>query len=385
MSRPKLLAGITAVEIGTSVAAPVAGHILADLGATLIKIERPGTGDDARGWGPPFDEDGTSPVFQALNRNKRSVTVDFRDDEAVARLRAFILAEADVVLQNLRPGVVAGFGLDAPTLRAENPRLVYCNITAFGQTGPLRLQPGYDPLMQASAGIMSVTGAPEGDPVRVGPSLVDQGAGMWSVIGILAALHARDRTGAGCVVDNSLYETALAWLPAQFAAMAVSGRVPGRIGTENAGMVPYRAFAASDGWIVIAAGNDNLFTRFANAVGRPAWLDDPRFATNQARVVNRIAVNQAVADLVAAYSVAELREKLSLAGVPNAPVLSLDQVVVDPQFEALGICQPVGDGGRPLIGLPLSFDGERPALETSSPALGEANALLSLPESGQTP
>jgi crotonobetainyl-CoA:carnitine CoA-transferase CaiB-like acyl-CoA transferase len=371
------LAALTVVEISTSVAGPVAGHILGDLGATVIKVEVPETGDDARSWGPPFDE-GAAPVFHTLNRNKRSVTVDFKNARHCAALRGFIHDQADIVLQNIRPGLVAKYGFDAATLRADRPDLIYCNLTAFGASGPLQMRPGYDPLMQACAGIMSVTGHADADPVRVGPSIVDQGAGMWSVIGILAALHARAATGVGAVVDTSLYETAIAWVPAQIATMNASGRVPGRIGTENAGMAPYRAYQAADGWIVIAAANNNLFARLCQALGRPEWLTDPRFASNKDRVINRIALNQTVADCVIAHRVDWIQQALDAVGVPNAPVKSLDQVVRDPQFEALGILQPVADGGRPLIGLPISFDGSRPPLRTSSPRLGEANALLGI-------
>jgi len=374
------LSGITVVEIGTSVAAPVAGHIFADLGATVIKIENPGTGDDARGWGPPFD-DGVAPVFRTLNRNKRSVTANLKDPAQAAALRDFIRREADIVIQNLRPGLVTAFGLDAATLRGENPTLIYCNLHAFGATGPRARQPGYDPMMQACAGIMSVTGHPGADPVRVGPSLIDQGAGMWCVIGILAALHARQATGVGCEVDCSLYETAIAWLPSQISNLLASGRVPGKIGTENAGMAPYRAFEAKDGWIVIAAGNDNLFTKLCGALGKPEWLADPRLNTNSQRVINRVEMNRTLAEAVAGYEVADLQARLEAAGVPNAPVLSLDQVLADPQFAAVGILQDLEDGTGRQLGLPLSFNREKPPLRTNSPVLGEANALVFGPKS----
>lgn len=372
------LEGLTVVEISTSVAGPAAGHILADLGAVVIKVETPGTGDDARSWGPPF-EDGSAPVFHTLNRNKRSATVDFKNPEHCAALRSFIHDHADIVLQNIRPGLVARYGLDAETIRAARPDLIYCNLTACGACGPLQMRPGYDPLMQACAGIMSVTGHADADPVRVGPSIVDQGAGMWSVIGILAALHSKSATGIGAVVDTSLYETAIAWVPAQIATMRASGKVPGKIGTENAGMAPYRAYRAADGWIVIAAANNNLFAKMCTAFDRTDWLADPRFESNQARVVNRIALNDEVAKCVGMHNIDWIQDVLDAVGVPNAPVKSLDQVVKDPQFEALGILQPVADGGRPLVGLPISFDGTRPPLRTSSPELGEANALLGIP------
>jgi crotonobetainyl-CoA:carnitine CoA-transferase CaiB-like acyl-CoA transferase len=378
MSAANPLGGLTVVEIGTSVAAPVAGHILADLGALVVKVEAPKSGDDARSWGPPF-EDGVAPVFRTLNRNKRSVEVNLKDAEACAALRRYILAEADVVIQNLRPGLVEKFGLSGAALRAEKPALIYCNLTAFGRTGPKRMEPGYDPMMQAFGGIMSVTGHEGTEPVRVGPSLVDQGSGMWCVIGILSALLARAASGVGCEVDSSLYETALAWLPAQIATMLVSGKVPGKIGTENAGMAPYRAYQAADGWIVIAAGNDNLFGKLCRALGREDWLEDDKLNSNSRRVTNRVEMNRRLGEVVAAYKMAALEAKLNEAGVPNAPVLALDEVIAHPQCEALGILQDVEDGYGRYVGLPLCFDGERPALRTGAPALGEANALIFSP------
>jgi crotonobetainyl-CoA:carnitine CoA-transferase CaiB-like acyl-CoA transferase len=375
MTAAKPLTGLTVVEFGSSVAAPVAGHILGDLGASVLKIENPTSGDDARNWGPPFDE-GVSPLFHTLNRNKRSAAINLKDDREVDALRRFIVTHADIVIQNMRPGLIGRYGLDGVTLRAQQPRLIYCNLSAFGRLGPLASRPGYDPLMQACAGLMSVTGNPNEDPVRVGPSIVDQGAGMWCVIGILAALRARSETGIGCEVDTSLYETAIAWVPGQIATMRASGRVPGKIGTENAGIAPYKAYRAADGWIVIAAGNDNLFQRLCKALGTLPWLEDQRFRTNDARVVHRVELNRLLGDIVAGSTVAEIQALLDRAGVPVAPVLSLDQVLEDPQFAALGMLQPVEDGGRPLIGLPLSFDGERPALTRSSPTLGDASHLV---------
>lgn len=375
MNSSSPLCNLTVVELGTSVAAPVAGHILADLGAKVVKIENPQGGDDARGWGPPFDQ-GVAPIFRVLNRNKRSVALDFKDEAQNQALRSFILDCADIVIQNLRPGLVERYRLDAKTLREANPRLIYCNLSAFGMVGPRRFQPGYDPLMQACGGIMSVTGHPDDDPVRVGPSIVDQGSGMWSVIGILAALQARNVSGQGCVVDTSLYETAVSWVAGHVAAMNVVGRPPKKMGTENAGIAPYRAYKARDGWLVIAAGNDNLFERLCDALGTN-WIKDSRFSSNAQRVLNREELNELLSEKVSRFTVAELRTELDASSVPNAPVLTLDQVVADTQFQALKILQPVEDGGGELIGLPLSFDGDRPPLRTSSPDLGEGNDLIS--------
>lgn len=371
------LAGITVVEFSTSVAGPYAGMVLAELGAEVFKIENPQGGDIARLWGPPF-VDGVAPVFLALNRNKRSVAVDLKDPAQRDRLRAFIEARADVVIQNMQPGLMVRLGLDAATLRARRPDLVYCDMLAFGATGPKAAQPGYDPLMQACTGIMSVTGQPGDDaaPVRVGPSLVDQGSGMWAALSVLAALLTRARSGRAPEVSLSLYETALAWLPVQFAKYLVTGNVPGKLGSENAGMAPYTAFEADDGWLVIAAGNDGQFRRLAEVLGAPELPADPRFATNPARVEHRGLVNETVQRLVAVRPRQHWLEALTAVGVPCAPVLSLDEVVADPQFAALDMLQDDPDREMRLMGLPVSFDGRRPPLRRGPPALGEATEAV---------
>jgi crotonobetainyl-CoA:carnitine CoA-transferase CaiB-like acyl-CoA transferase len=259
------LTGIVVVELGTSVAGPFGAQILGDLGATVIKVENPETGDDARGWGPPFWY-GSSATFQSLNRNKRSVAVDLKDADQRKQLRDFIIRDADVVLQNLRPGLVVRFGLDH-TLIDDKPTLIYCNLGSFGDRGPLRDQPGYDPLMQAFCGIMSITGEPERPPVRVGPSIIDMGAGMWCAVGILAALTQRAKTGRGCRVDTSLFETGLAWMTIPAATTLASGREPGRMGTETSILAPYKAFKASDKYLVIAAGPPALRRARAQGMG----------------------------------------------------------------------------------------------------------------------
>lgn len=369
------LAGIVVVEIGHSVAAPFAGHVLADLGATVVKIENPGGGDDARQWGPPFHED-SSFTFHALNRNKHSVAVDLKSPTAVANLRQYIEAEADVVLQNMRPGMVARLGLDGSSLRAQRPDLVYCNMFAFGARGPMKDRPGYDPLMQAFGGIMSVTGTREGPPVRVGPSLVDAGTGMWAVIGIVSALFRRTSTGEGCEIDTSLYETSLSWMNTHIASFMVTGNVPGRRGTEHATLAPYRIFKAADDYMMIACGNDNLFRRLAGVVGHAEWATDPRFATNPQRVTHRETVNAMVQEAIGSLPRAEWIGRLEEAGVPCAPMQTLDEVVAHPQTRALEILQQTEDGRLSLLGLPIAFDGTRPALRKAPPRLGEDNYIL---------
>lgn len=365
------LAGLTVVEIGHSVAAPYGAQVLGELGATVVKVENPEGGDDARKWGPPFWH-GTATTFQCLNRDKLGVTVDLKDAIELEALKTFIAERADVVLQNMRPGLVERYTLDA-SLRTRNPRLIYCNLGAFGARGPLRTRPGYDPLMQAFGGIMSITGEEGRPPVRVGPSIIDIASGMWSVIGILAALQRRHATGEGCVVDTSLYETSLAWMTVPSALFESDGTIQRRTGSEAAMMAPYKAFRAADDYIVITAGNDNLFRRLCTVLGHPEWVDDPRFATNPARLANRALLNQMVEDVVSRQPRAHWTPLLEAAGVPCAPLQTIDEVVAHPQTEALGMLQTSPDGRFRVMGLPLSFDGERPPFRRSPPLLGEHN------------
>lgn len=369
------LSGLTVVELGHSVAAPFAGQVLADLGARVIKVENPENGDDSRAWGPPFWH-GSSATFQSLNRNKQSVTVDLKDSAEVERLRTLIVEEADVVIQNLRPGLTQRFGIDAATLCAHNAELIYCNLGAFGAEGPLRDKPGYDPLMQAFGGLMSVTGEAERPPVRVGPSIIDMGAGLWSVIGILAALEKRNRTGLGCVIDTSLFETSLSWMTVPVALAMASGREPGRTGSEAAMIVPYKAFKARDRYLVIAAGNNSLFRRLCEALGHPEWGSDPRFLDNAARVRNREAINAMIEQIVGGKDAAHWSARLDAAGVPSAPTQNVSEVLAHPQTRALGMVAPVPDGTMELMCLPLRFDGERPPIRSSPPALGADNAAI---------
>ena len=279
------LNGVTVVEFCHSVAGPYAGSILADLGADVIKVEAPGKGDYARDWGPPFAH-GTSTLFHVLNHNKRAMALDLRDTVTLARLKDFIIEHADVVLQNMRPGAIGKLGLGAAALRAEKPALIYCDLGAYGSTGPLKEKPGYDPLMQAHGGIMSVTGIDGGEPVRVGVSIVDQGAGMWAAMGILAALNKRHTTGEGSHVSCSLFETAIGWMAPHIGGFLSGGAMRRPLGSGVTEIVPHQAFPTADGFIMVAAGNDNLFRALCGAMEKD-YVKDERFASNSKRVENR--------------------------------------------------------------------------------------------------
>lgn len=373
MTNTAPLAGLTVLELGHSVAGPYAGLILAELGARVIKVENPETGDYARGWGPPFlDDDATA--FHALNRGKESVTLDFSDPEQLGLLRRLI-ARADAVIQNLRPGLLGKFGIDVAEVRAEHPELIWCDIGAFGKSGPLAAKPGYDPLAQASSGIMSVTGEADRPPVRVGVSLVDMGSGMWTVIGLLAALVERQKTGQGAHVSTSLFETGLAWMTIPLAAHAVSGEVRKPHGSGLAEIVPYQAFEAADGQVMIAAGNDRLFARLCEAIPGLAGLGaDERFRQNRGRVMLRDELIPQIEAAIGRLRVAEVAALLDAAQVPNCPLLRVDQVWTHPQTEAVGILTRAGD--HRWVGLPFSIDDHRPSSGGVAPRLGAQDQTI---------
>jgi crotonobetainyl-CoA:carnitine CoA-transferase CaiB-like acyl-CoA transferase len=364
------LAGITAVEIGQNLAGPYAGEILATLGADVVKVERP-EGDDARGWGPPFWQ-GAAAIFQTVNRNKRSITLDLKDAGRAAWLVDY-LADVDVLLHNMRPGAMEELGLGAEALTARYPRLVYAALSAFGHKGPRRLKPGYEPMVQAFAGIFSMNGSEDAPPTRVGVPILDMGTGLWLALGCVAALLRRARTGKGGVVDASLFETALGWLTVPYASFAVTGEQPKRHRTGSRRLVVFEAFETADGEIVIAAANDRLFQKLAGALGRPEWIGDDRFKTNALRLANKAALVPAIQAIIRTATSAHWVEHLEAAGVPCAPIQDLPEVVAEPQTHALGMVEPVPGAGLGLVGLPLSFEGERPPMRRRAPLLGEHN------------
>ena len=357
------LAGTRVLDLTSSLAGPTATAILGALGADVVKVERPGAGDEARAWGPPFWEGG-SVMFFAANAGKRSLALDLREPRGRDVLLA--LAErADVAVSSLRPGAADRLGVGADALRARNPRLVHATVGAFGRRGPLAGEPGYDPLMQAAAGIMSVTGEPDGAPVRVGASLVDIGTGVWAALAVVAALH----EGRGRTLDLSLYETAVALVPYQLAGVLAGGEAPGRSGTAFPAIVPYQAFAAADGELMVAAGNDRLFRRLCEALELPGLADDPRFATNPLRVEHREVLVPLLAERLRSLPAAEAVARLRAAGVPVSPVNDLEAVAADEQLHASGILQEVA--GRLLVGPPLAADGEHVRYGSPPPLLGE--------------
>jgi crotonobetainyl-CoA:carnitine CoA-transferase CaiB-like acyl-CoA transferase len=365
---PLPLTGVRVVELGQNLAGPVAAEILAHMGADVLKVERP-EGDDARRWGPPFWK-GVSPGFLAVNANKRSIVVDLKDPQAVVWL-VELIADADVLVQNHRPGTLEKMGLGPDALTARNPRLVYCSVWAFGRTGPLALKPGYEPMVQAFCGLMMMNGDEGGPPTRIGTSVLDYGTGMWAAIGALAGLVQRAATGRGCVVDASLLETGLAWMKGHIASFRVSGVVPERHRTGSHRVVPFQSFDTATGPVIIAAGNDRLFAKLAEVVGHPEWARDPRYATNAARVAHKTELLDALADILRTGSKGQWIDRLEAAGVPCAPINSLPDAVTDPQTAALGIIQQAPGDEYALVALPLSFDGVRPGIRLAPPGIGE--------------
>ena len=370
------LEGATVVEIAQNLAGPYAAEILAMLGADVVKIERP-EGDDARGWGPPF-VDGIATSFHAVNRNKRSVALDLKDPKAVAWLKDFIRTR-DIFVQNMRPGSLEAMGLGAEALRAINPRLIYCNLHAFGARGPMALKPGYEPIVQAFAGMFSMNGTADGPPSRVGMQVLDLGTGVWAALGCLAALQRRHATGEGCVVDTSLLETGLGWMAQHITGYNVTGRQPPRDRTGNPKLIVFQAFDTADGEIVVAAANDRLFAKFCAVLGHPEWGTDPRFRTNRDRIAHREIIVPLLSEAMRTRSSAEWEAALEAAGIPCSPIHDIAAVKANPQVQALEIFQPMPGYALEGVGLPVSFDGARPPVRQGAPALGEANTTLGAP------
>jgi crotonobetainyl-CoA:carnitine CoA-transferase CaiB-like acyl-CoA transferase len=369
------LAGIVVVELGDSASAPFGGYVLAALGADVWKVERPGPGDSARSWGPSQWK-GASGTFHALNRGKRSICVDIKDPAQLAALHRLIEEHADVFLHNLRPGSAGQYRLDPDSLRARKPDLICCELGAFGHVGPMSKLPGYDPMMQAFSGIMNITGEEGQAPVRAGVSVCDFGSGMWAAIGILAALFRRARTRRGATVNTSLLETAIQWMTAGIANYNADGNPGSRHGSGVAMIVPHRAYTASDGHLVVSCANDRLFAVLCEALERPQWAADPKFATNAGRLENRDEIDGLIGERLAQHTRAHWQEKLNAFGIACAPVQTAPELVAHEQTRALGIIGKPSEGEIGTVGLPLSFDGRRPPPLAAVPALGEHNEQL---------
>jgi crotonobetainyl-CoA:carnitine CoA-transferase CaiB-like acyl-CoA transferase len=359
------LQGLRIFDLTRILAGPTCTQLLGDLGAEVIKIERPGQGDDTRKWGPPFakDADGRDTTYSAYflssNRNKRSVTLDIAQPEGQA-LAKRLIAKCDILVENFKTGGLAGYGLAYDDLRDANPGLIYCSITGFGQTGPYAPRAGYDFLAQGLGGMMSITGDPDGEPMKVGVGIADVMCGMYAVAAILAALHHRGKTGEGQYIDLALLDTQVAWLINEGLNYLTSGVVPRRLGNEHPNIVPYKVLPASDGYFILAVGNDGQYRRFCDFAGAPELAEDPRFRTNADRVVNRAPLYALLPDLTRRKTSAEWAEGLARLGVPCSPVNDIAQVFEDPQVQArdMKLTMPLAavQGGQvDLIANPIKY------------------------------
>ncbi len=366
------LEGIRVLDLSRVLAGPLATMVLADLGADVIKVERPGDGDDTRHWGPPFAGEDAA-YFLSLNRNKRSVVIDLKTPEGVEAVHR-LAGGSDVLIENFRPGLMSALGLALADLRSANPRLVTCSLTAFGEeTRESAGRPGYDIIMQALSGLMSVTGDVGGEPTKAGVALLDVVTGLYAAIGILAALHERDATGRGRHVSVSLFDASVAAMVNQAANFLVGGIVPHAMGTQHPNIVPYQAFRAVDRPFIMACGNDRLFARACEVLGHPEWVIDDRFATNGARVANRDAIVGLLSDVFATRTSGEWLAALEAAAVPCSPIRSMDEVFASPEGAAL--IQVVPDPGRGgslrLVADPIRLDGHRLGSRMAPPRLGD--------------
>ena len=367
-----MLEGIRVLELGQVLSAPFAGAILGDLGAEVLKIERVEGGDDARRMGPDFRH-GDALTFHMVNRNKSSVALDLKSETGMADIET-LAASADILIHNLRPGAAEALGIGGPALTARHPRLIYCAISAFGHIGPMKDRPGYEPLIQAYSGLSSGNGGPDDPPMRLGVAVCDQGTGMWIVIGALAALRKREQTGRGTIVTASLLETALVWAAQRGDAWVNEGAMPPKHRSGHPALVPYEAFDAKDGPFIICCGNDRLFAKLAQTLGKPEWSADERFATNRGRLTHKTTLTVLMAEILRTEPRAVWIARLEEAGVPAAPINTLPEALDEPQSRALGILQDVPGEDYKLTGSPLSFDGVRPRIRSAAPRLGTGTA-----------
>lgn len=370
---PAALDDLLILDLSRVLAGPYGTMILGDFGARIIKVEQPGQGDETRAWGPPFTPAGQSAYFLCANRNKESITLNLKRPEGRAILRA-LARRADVLIENFKVGTMEALGLGYESLRQEHPGLIYCAITGYGQSGPAAQRPGYDTVIQAEGGLMSVTGPADGEPLKVGVAVVDITAGLYAVSSILAALHHRARTGAGQAIDIALFDVQLGWLANVGSAYLVSGQAPGRYGNAHATIVPYQPFPAADGHLMIAVGNDGQFARLCQALGAPQWPADPRFATNPARVASRAELVPLIAAITQTRTVADWVAALLDADVPCGPVNDIPTALASPQAQARAMVQSVADPGGaavPLIGPVPKLSDTPAAIRSAPPGLGQ--------------
>jgi len=377
---PKPLAGLRVLELARILAGPWAGQILADLGADVVKVERKGAGDDTRGWGPPFVEgiEGRhigSAYFHAANRGKRSIEVDFETDEGKQLVRK-LAARSDVLIENFKVGGLAKFGLDYKSLAPDCPRLIYCSVTGFGQDGPYAKRAGYDLMAQGMGGLMDLTGMADGEPTRIGIPVADIFTGVYSVVGILAALNERERTGKGTHVDTALVDSTVGVLSNQALNFLVSGKVPKRIGNAHANIVPYQVFAVADGHVIIATGNDNQYVKLCNVLGAPELATNPAYKDNVGRLKHRDELVGKITALTSRIPRDELLAKLESVQVPAGPINDLAQVFADPQVTHRGMkierpSKAAKAGKIPGVRTPIVLGGWPAASDKPAPLLGE--------------
>ena len=382
---PGPLAGLRVLELARILAGPWAGQVLADLGADVVKVERSKTGDDTRAWGPPFIEakDGGhlgAAYFHSTNRGKRSIEMDFESDEG-RRIVRKLAARSDVLIENFKVGGLAKFGLDYRSLAPDCPRLIYCSVTGFGQDGPYAKRAGYDLMAQGMGGIMDLTGMAGGEPTRIGIPVSDIFTGVYSVVGILAALAEREKTGKGCYVDAALVDSTVGVLSNQAMNYLVSGNVPKRIGNAHANIVPYQVFPVADGHIIVATGNDNQYVKFCNVIGGPELAQNPAYRDNVGRLKHREELVGKLSALTARMKRDELLDKLEAQQVPAGPINNLEQVFNDPQVAHRGMklalkSKAAKAGTIPGVSTPIVIDGWRAASERPSPLLGEHTAEI---------
>jgi crotonobetainyl-CoA:carnitine CoA-transferase CaiB-like acyl-CoA transferase len=366
----KALSGIRVLDLSRVLAGPWCTQMLGDLGAEVIKIEQPGKGDDTRSWGPPWHGEGKdrlSGYYLSTNRNKQSVTIDMAKALGQDLIRK-LAAQSDVLVENFKVGGLAKYGLDYESLKAVNPRLIYCSITGFGQDGPRAAQPGYDFMIQGLSGMMSVTGDPTTEPQKAGVAYADVMTGLHAVIGILAAINQRHETGRGQHIDLALFDVAVSTLANQALNFLVSGKVPGQSGNAHPNVVPYQAFATRDGHLILAVGNDNQFARFGTLIGHADWGIDPRFQTNGARVENRVELTTRIAEIMETRTTTQWVADLEAARIPHGPINTIEQALADPQAIHRGLITDVA--GRPGIASPLRLSDSMHDTGTTPPVLG---------------